>query len=100
MAAGKITTPKYLELDWNEGDFCSDRELVEGVRLRVLQLRAQGTPGFSTLRMVPAAESEVLRKTLEVRQKVQVYKSKDKVETDLSRKHDTVWAFCHILHGH
>ncbi|KAK4315922.1 hypothetical protein Pmani_012883 [Petrolisthes manimaculis] len=65
VAAGKITTPKYLELDWNEGDFCSDRELMEGVRLRVLQLRAQGAPGFRALRMVPAAESEVLRKTLE-----------------------------------
>ncbi|XP_053631071.2 coiled-coil and C2 domain-containing protein 2A isoform X2 [Cherax quadricarinatus] len=64
-ASGKSKPTTYFEIDSYEGDFCTEADLDASVRLRVLQLRAEDVPEFRRLKLVPAIESEVLRKTLE-----------------------------------
>ncbi|XP_042214850.1 coiled-coil and C2 domain-containing protein 2A-like [Homarus americanus] len=64
-ASGKSKPNNYFEIDRYEGDFCTNADLDASVRLRVLQLRAQEVPEFKGLKLIPAIESEVLRKTLE-----------------------------------
>ncbi|XP_045591878.2 coiled-coil and C2 domain-containing protein 2A isoform X1 [Procambarus clarkii] len=64
-AEGKSKSTNYFEIDNFEGEFCTEADLDSNVRLRVLQLRAEDVPEFRGLRLVPAIESEVLRKTLE-----------------------------------
>lgn len=67
VASGKLKPTNYFEIDHYEGDFCTEADLNANVRLHVLQLRSQEVPEFKGLRFVPANESEILRKKLEVR---------------------------------
>lgn len=66
-AAGISKPSNHFEIDRCEGDFCTEADLDANVRLRVLQLRASEVPEFKGLCLVPAFDSQVLRKTLEVR---------------------------------
>ncbi|XP_027211413.2 coiled-coil and C2 domain-containing protein 2A [Penaeus vannamei] len=64
-AAGISKPSNHFEIDRCEGDFCTEADLDANVRLRVLQLRASEVPEFKGLCLVPAFDSQVLRKTLE-----------------------------------
>lgn len=66
VASGKAKPTNYFDIDHYEGDFCTEEDLNVNVRLRVLQLRAQEVPEFRDLKFIPANESEILRKKLEV----------------------------------
>ncbi|KAK7072356.1 Coiled-coil and C2 domain-containing protein 2A [Halocaridina rubra] len=64
-AFGLVKPSNYFEIDWCEGDFCTDVELDTSVRFRVLQLRDKEEPAFKNLRLIPPVESQILRKSLE-----------------------------------
>lgn len=84
-SAGKSKPTNYFEIDHYEGDFCTEADLDANVRLRVLQLRALDIPEFKELKLIPAIESQVLRKTLEK------YEYKIAVGTEQTQATESEW---------
>ena len=66
VSSGTLSSNAYFDCYNHPADFCTDADLDSNIRMRVLKLRSDNVPEFKGLNMIPAVESQILRKTLEV----------------------------------
>lgn len=68
-SSGEVTAPEYFRLEHlqEEFNFVTDEEIKKSKRFRLLRLRNQEVSEFRNYKFVPAFESEISDKVLQVR---------------------------------